>query len=101
MEKIFDIDFRKSLINSLKSAGIEENKAYNIVDKQYKEKLREVVSEKFKQWSEEIRLGRDISIPIEESPSGDGYGKDNRFIWFKDICGLEDIGDVIDVLEDY
>lgn len=100
MENIFNSKFREELLNSLKDAGIKESEADKIVNKRYKEAVKAAVIahlENIITYIEKDRVS-DLNKVIGFSPAGDDMGCDNNYIDFTNICGLEDIGDVIRVL---
>lgn len=97
MEKILDIDFRCELINSMEQAGIKYNDAQSIVNKRYKEALKEATVRRLKEVTHLIMEDKydEVSKFIDDSPAGDGYGSDNSYISFADITQHEDIGSII------
>ncbi len=99
MEKIFDKDFRDALENGLIEAGIEKSEANKIIKKNYQMRLKEVVIKRLEDIIECLRWENYNSIPVAESPSGDGYGQDNFYIDFSDITDCDDIGDIISKLQ--
>ncbi|MFQ7266196.1 MAG: hypothetical protein ACLRPS_04890 [Paraprevotella clara] len=100
MEKIFDKDFKNELFRCLKESGMKDKEANEIINKRYKEALKETVVERLNTVIKAIKEDNlEEIIPfIGDSPSGDGYGCDNRYISFEDVTDCEDIGDVIDAL---
>lgn len=100
MEKIFDKDFRNELFRCLKECGMEDKEVSRIINKRYKEALKNAVIERLNVVVKAIKENNlEEIIPfIGDSPSGDGYGCDNRYISFEDITDCEDIGEVIDAL---
>lgn len=100
MEKIFDKDFRNELFRCLKESGMKDKEVSEIINKRYKEALKNAVIERLKAVIKAIKEDNleEINSFTEYSPSGDGYGCDNTYISFKDITDCEDIGDVIDAL---
>lgn len=100
MEKILDKDFRNELFRCLKESGMKDKEVSGIINKRYKEALKDAVIERLKAVIKAIKEDNlEGIIPlIGDSPSGDGYGSDNRYISFSDITDCEDIGDVIDAL---
>lgn len=100
MEKIFDKDFRNELFRCLKESGMEDKEVSRIINKRYKEALKNAVIERLNVVVKAIKENNlEEIIPfIGDSPSGDGYGCDNRYISFEDISDCEDIGEVIDAL---
>lgn len=100
MEKIFDKDFRNELFRCLKESGMKDKEASGIINKRYKEALKNAAVERLNAVIKAIKEDNlEGIIPfIGDSPSGDGYGCDNRYISFDDITDCEDIGEVIDVL---
>lgn len=100
MEKIFDKDFRNELFRCLKESGMEDKEVSRIINKRYKEALKNAVIERLNVVVKAIKENNlEEIIPfIGDSPSGDGYGYDNRYISFEDISDCEDIGEVIDAL---
>lgn len=100
MEKIFDYDFRNELFLCLRESGIKDKEIREIIRKRYKESLKDEVVERLNTVIKAIKEDNlEEIIPfIGDSPSGDGYGCDNRYISFKDVTDCEDIGDVIDAL---
>lgn len=102
MEKIFDSDFRATLIDSLKEAGIDEEKASSIVNKKYETALKKAVLRKAV-----VNRLKYIATLIEEdkceevlkfvsySPAEDDMGCENYYLNFSDICDRTDIGDVL------
>lgn len=101
MENIFDKNFREELLNSLKDAGIKETEANKIVKKRYKEAVKEAVIAHLENFITYIKKDRynDLKECISYSPAGDDMGCDNNYIDFTNICGLEDIGCVLNVLD--
>lgn len=100
MKKIFDYDFRNELFLCLRESGIKDKEIREIIRKRYKESLKDEVVERLNTVIKAIKednLEEIISF-IGDSPSGDDYGCDNRYISFKDVTDCEDIGDVIDAL---
>lgn len=62
-----------------------------------KEEIKEAAIKRLKEvinCIESKEWGRLIEI-LQWSPAGDDYGTDSIHIRFKDVCGCEDIGDVI------
>lgn len=100
MEKIFDKDFRDALEKGLIEAGIEKSEANRIIKENYQRQLKKVAIKRLEDIIECLRWDNYNSIPIQESPSGDGYGQDNYYIDFSDITDCEDIGDIINKLND-
>lgn len=100
IEKIFDKDFRDALENGLIEAGIEKSEANRIIKENYQRQLKKVAIKRLEDIIECLRWDNYNSIPIQESPSGDGYGQDNYYIDFSDITDCEDIGDIINKLND-
>ena len=100
MEKIFDKDFRAELFSCLEDSGIKDDEIRRIIGKRYKEALKNAVIERLDAVIKAIKENNfEEIIPfIGDSPSGDGYGCDNRYISFEDISDCEDIGEVIDAL---
>ena len=100
MEKIFDNDFRNELFRCLKESGMEDKEVSMIINKRYKEALKNAVIKRLNVVVKAIKENNlEEIIPfIGDSPSGDGYGCDNRYISFEDITDCEDIGEVIDAL---
>jgi hypothetical protein len=100
MEKIFDKDFRAELFSCLKDSGIKDDEIRRIIGKRYKEALKNAVIERLNVVVKAIKENNlEEIIPfIGDSPSGDGYGCDNRYISFEYITDCEDIGDVINAL---
>ncbi len=100
MEKIFDYDFRNEIFLCLRESGIKDKEIRGIIRKRYKESLKDEVVERLNTVIKAIKEDNlEEIIPfIGDSPSGDGYGCDNRYISFKDVTNCEDIGDVIDAL---
>lgn len=100
MEKIFDKDFRAELFSCLEDSGIKDDEIRRIIGKRYKEALKNAVIERLDAVMKAIKENNfEEIIPfIGDSPSGDGYGCDNRYISFEDISDCEDIGEVIDAL---
>lgn len=100
MEKIFDKDFRAELFSCLEDSGMKDDEIRRIIGKRYKEALKNAVSERLDAVMKAIKENNfEEIIPfIGDSPSGDGYGCDNRYISFEDISDCEDIGEVIDAL---
>lgn len=100
MEKIFDNDFRNELSRCLKESGMEDKEVSMIINKRYKEALKNAVIKRLNVVVKAIKENNlEEIIPfIGDSPSGDGYGCDNRYISFEDITDCEDIGEVIDAL---
>ena len=82
MEKIFDKDFRDALEKGLIEAGINESEANKIIKENYQRQLKEVAIKRLEDIIECLRWDNYNSIPIQESPSGDGYGQDNYYIDF-------------------
>ena len=101
MEKIFDNDFRNELFRCLKESGMKDKEVSGIINKRYKEALKNAVIERLNAVAKAIKEDNleAINAMIEYSPSGDGYGCDNNYISFKDITDCEDIGDVINALK--
>lgn len=101
MENIFDKDFRNELFRCLKESGMKDKEASGIINKRYKEALKEAVIERLNAVAKAIKEDNiEGIIPIiGDSPAGDGYGCDNAYISFDDITDCEDIGDVINDLE--
>lgn len=100
MEKIFDNDFRNELFRCLKESGMKDDEIRIIIGKRYKEALKDAVIKRLNAVVKAIKENNlEEIIPfIGDSPSGDGYGCDNRYISFEDITDCEDIGEVIDAL---
>lgn len=100
MEKIFDKDFRNELFHCLKESGMKDKEVSGIINKRYKEALKNAVIERLKAVIKAIKEDNieEINSLTEYSPSGDGYGCNNTYISFKDITDCEDIGDVINAL---
>lgn len=100
MKKIFDYDFRNELFLCLRESGIKDKEIREIIRKRYKESLKDEVVERLNTVIKAIKEDNlEEIIPfIGDSPSGDDYGCDNRYISFKDVTDCEDIGDVIDAL---
>ena len=100
MEIIFDREFRKELISSLKEAGIKEEKAQSIIKSRYNTALKEVVCKKLQQVISFIKEDKykELSKMCCFSPAGDCMGCDNVYINFSDVCDKEDIGDIINEL---
>lgn len=100
MEKIFDKDFRNELFRCLKESGMKDKEVSGIINKRYKEALKNAVIERLKAVIKAIKEDNieEINSLTEYSPSGDGYGCNNTYISFKDITDCEDIGDVINAL---
>ena len=100
MEKIFDKDFRAELFSCLEDSGMKDDEIRRIIGKRYKEALKNAVIERLSAVMKAIKENNfEEIIPfIGDSPSGDGYGCDNRYISFEDISDCEDIGEVIDAL---
>ena len=73
---------------------------WKIINKRYKEALKNAVIKRLNVVVKAIKENNlEEIIPfIGDSPSGDGYGCDNRYISFEDITDCEDIGEVIDAL---
>lgn len=102
MEKIFDVEFRETLLSSLKEAGIDEEKASSIVNKRYetalkKAVLRKAVVNRLKYIATLIEEDKceEVLRFISYSPSGDCMGCDNHYLNFSDISDRTDIGDVL------
>lgn len=97
MEKIFDSDFRATLIDSLKEAGIDEEKASSIIKERYKAALRRAVINRLRYLAILIEKGKceEVSKFVSYSPSGDCMGCENYYLNFSDICDRTDIGDVL------
>lgn len=101
MEKIFDNDFRDELFRCLKESGMKDKEVRGIINRRYKEALKNAVIERLNTVVKAIKEDNleEISTLIDYSPSGDGYGCDNNYISFKDVTDCEDIGDVINALK--
>lgn len=101
MEKILENEFRNALYSSLEEAGLKHDEIRKIINKKYEEALKNAVVDRLKEVAKLVREGRYSVIEdmISDSPSGDGYGCDNKFIDFSDVTGLEDIGDVVCALK--
>ena len=82
------------------SFRIKDKEIREIIRKRYKESLKDEVVERLNTVIKAIKEDNlEEIIPfIGDSPSGDDYGCDNRYISFKDVTDCEDIGDVIDAL---
>lgn len=101
MKKIFDVEFREELINGMIEAGISEKTAVDMVSQKYKTAIKEAIIDHFDNIVNLLEKDEydKILTMISDRPYGNGWGKDNRYISFRDVCNLEDIGDVIDVLK--
>jgi len=101
MEKIFDKEFRETLIDTLEEAGIGEDNATQIVSSKYKEALKQVVISRLEQVISLIKEDKykELSELCSYSPAGDCMGCDNVYIDFSDICDVKDIGDFIHTLD--
>lgn len=101
MEKIFDEDFRNELSKCLQDSGMSNEEVSNIINTRYRQSLKIAIIDRLTFVLESIKKDEyDKIIPlIGDSPAGDGWGCNNRYISFKDITGLEDIGDIIDYLD--
>ena len=101
IEKILDTDFRYQLFEMLQEAGIKGTEANSIVLNKYKETLKKVTINRLEEVCDCIRkedFGR-LNELLANSPAGDGYGRDNTYIRFDDISGLDDIGSVYETLK--
>lgn len=100
MEKILNSSFRTELDKCLEEAGISTKEREKIISKRYKDALKSVVLNRLNTIFNAIQEDdyKSLSYFIKDSPAGDGYGTDNRYISFSDISECEDIGDVIDSL---
>lgn len=101
IEKILDTDFRYQLFEMLQEASIESTEANSIVLNKYKETLKKVTINRLEEVCDCIRkedFGR-LNELLANSPAGDGYGRDNTYIRFDDISGLDDIGSVYETLK--
>lgn len=100
IEKILDTDFRYQLFEMLQEAGIESTEANSIILNKYKQAIKKFSIARLKEVINCIEK-EDIAH-LEElicnSPAGDGYGQDNKYIDFG-IVGLDDIGDVCTTLK--
>lgn len=102
MEKIIDISFRRSLMDALMESGISEAESLKIVNKRYKEALLQATVERLELI---IKLLKEGKYEVIEnlccfSPAGDDMGCNNTYINFMDVCGREDIGEVVDTLKE-
>jgi len=101
MEKIFDKEFRETLIDTLEEAGIEKDKVASIVSSKYKEALKQAVIGRLELVIALIKEDKykELSKLCNYSPAGDCMGCDNVYINFSDICDVEDIGDFLNILD--
>ena len=102
----------KKVANATNYLNMETKELFKIYSKEKDKEIREIIRKRYKEsLKDEVveRLNTVIKaikednleeiIPfIGDSPSGDDYGCDNRYISFKDVTDCEDIGDVIDAL---
>lgn len=100
MENIFDNDFRNELFSCLKESGMKDKEVSGIINKRYKDALKNAVVERLNAVVKAIKEDNleEINTFIDYSPAGDGYGCNNQYISFKDVTDCEDIGDVINAL---
>lgn len=101
IEKILDADFRYQLFEMLQESGIKGTEANSIVLNKYKEVIKKVTINRLKEVCDCIRQENfdRLNELLANSPAGDGYGRENTYIRFDDICYLEDIGSVCTTLK--
>lgn len=102
MQRILEQDSQRLIMSVLQDAGFSDNEARNIVEQRVKSAIHNVVAERLehicglfkrKEYSKIVEF-------IKFSESGGGPGVENFYVSFKDITGLEDIGEVLERLDE-
>ena len=101
IEKILDTDFRYQLFEMLQEAGVKDTEANSIILNKYKETLKRIAINRLEEVCDCIQKEDFVRLNglLANSPAGDGYGCDNTYIKFDDVCNLEDIGHVYETLK--
>ena len=102
MKGILNREVEEAVRASLDEAGLKSKEIDDIVLPQKKKALKDAVIKKLKQIISHIEKDEFSVIYqfLENSPAGDDFGCENKYISFEDETGLEDIGDVLDELQD-
>ena len=109
-KNILSRQFREDSVELLLDAGFGDKEANDLIEKKYKEKLKEEalnILKKIVKLIEDNEFDK-IEEMLKFSPAGDGYGCDNMYIDFSSldpderafgIKEINDIGSVIDILK--
>lgn len=109
-KNILSRQFREDSVELLLDAGFSDKEANDLIEKKYKEKLKE---ESLKILKKIVKLIEDnkfdeVEKMLHFSPAGDGYGCDNMYIDFSSLDPdesefyrkeINDIGSVINRLK--